>query len=143
MSRIWIRNHHDDGWITATWTHLKTAPVPFGETLWRHARTIADRNGSQNTREAEIAAAADELLDRAAAGPQNRSEAERRLTGRTAAASTGRDWPTLTPMDGPALAATPEPPADDRQSDAHDDDVADVIPLPVLDARKEAQTWRL
>lgn len=143
VSRIWIRNHHDDGWITATWTHLKTAPTPFGETLWHHARTIADRNGPQKAREAEIVAIADELLDRAAAGPQGRTKAERRLTGRSAAASTGRGWPAPTPADDAVPPVTPEPPVEDSQPDAHDDDIAEVIPLPVFDARKEAQTWRL
>ncbi|SIL43772.1 Mu transposase/integrase [Mycobacteroides abscessus subsp. abscessus] len=34
---------------------------------------------------------------------------------------------------------------DDEHLEATDDeiDVADVIPLPVFDARKEAQSWRL
>jgi putative transposase len=142
VSRIWIRNHHDDGWITATWTHLKTTPVPFGDTLWRHARTIADRNGSRKAREAEIAAIADDLLDRAAAGPPQRTKAERRLTGRTIAASAGRDWQTTSQPDRePPVTADP---VDNGQipSDSGED-VADVIPLPVFDARKEAQSWRL
>lgn len=143
VSRIWIRNHHDDGWITATWTHLQTSPVPFGETLWRHARTVADRNGSRKAQEAEIAAITDKLLDRAAAGPQERAKAERRLTGRTAATNAGRDWPIPSTSDTPVPPVTPEPPVDGSQLDAHDDDIAEVIPLPVFDARKEAQTWRL
>jgi hypothetical protein len=31
VTRIWVRNHHDGGWITVPWTHLHSAPVPFGE----------------------------------------------------------------------------------------------------------------
>jgi putative transposase len=142
VSRIWVRNHHDDGWITATWTHLKTAPVPFGDTLWRHARTIADRNGPQKPREAEIAAIADDLLDRAAAGPQGRTKSERRLTGRTIAASAGRDWPTALRPNS-ELAVLADPVGNGEISSDSGEDVADVIPLPVFDARKEAQSWRL
>lgn len=78
-------------------------------------------------------------MDRAAAGPQDRTKAERRVTGRTSAASTNRSWPTPTsPHDG---AATPE--VTDPVAAAEVNEVADVIPLPVFDARKEAQTWRL
>lgn len=116
--------------------------MPFGDTLWRHARAIADRRGPQKAQEAEIAAIADDLLDRAAAGPQERTKAERRLTGRTIAASTGRHSPSTSQPDRePPLAADP---ADNGQiaSDSGED-VADVIPLPVFDARKEAQSWRL
>ena len=61
VSRIWVRNHHEDGWLTATWTHLRSAPVPFGETLWRHARAVADGRGTQKAQEAEIAAIAEGL----------------------------------------------------------------------------------
>jgi putative transposase len=142
VSRIWIRNHHDDGWITATWTHLKTTPVPFGETLWRHARAVADRNGPQKAQEAEIAAIADDLLDRAAAGPQERTKAERRLTGRTIAASADRDWPTVSQPDREPP-GTKDPVENGQMSSDSGEDVADVIPLPVFDARKEAQSWRL
>ena len=39
VSRIWVRNHRDGGWITVPWTHLHGAPVPFGELAWDHARS--------------------------------------------------------------------------------------------------------
>jgi hypothetical protein len=38
VSRIWVRNHHDGGWLEATWTHLNTGPVPFGDLAWDHAQ---------------------------------------------------------------------------------------------------------
>lgn len=140
VSRIWIRNHHDDGWLGATWTHLRSAPVPFGEMLWRHARTVANRTGIQKAQEAEIAAVAEDLMDRAAAGPQGRTKAERRVTGRTSAASAGRGWPGVP---GPP-AEHGASPSDQTADDANGEDVvAEVIPLPVFDARKEAQSWRL
>lgn len=142
VSRIWVRNHHDDGWLAATWTHLRSAPVPFGESLWHHARTVANHRGTHKAREAEIAAIAEDLMDRAAAGPA-RSKAERRVTGRTSAASAGRTWPT--PPAPECDAPSPPPPAAHGavSDDDDDDDMAEVIPLPVFDARKEAQTWRL
>ncbi|SIN13172.1 Mu transposase/integrase [Mycobacteroides abscessus subsp. abscessus] len=109
-----MRDHHnEEGWISATWTHLRTSPVPFGDALWRHAHAQVRENGAHKAREAEIAAIADDLMDRAAQGPVDRPKSERRLTGRTTA------------------------------DEDVDDDVADVIPLPVFDARKEAQSWRL
>jgi putative transposase len=37
ISRIWIRNHHHGGWLSATWKHLRTAPAPFGEQAWNPA----------------------------------------------------------------------------------------------------------
>jgi hypothetical protein len=40
VSRIWVRNHHDGGWILAQWTLLKTAPMPFGQQAWEHARQM-------------------------------------------------------------------------------------------------------
>lgn len=33
ISRVWVRNHHGEGWLQAGWTHLRTAPVPFGADL--------------------------------------------------------------------------------------------------------------
>lgn len=31
ITRIWVRNHWDGGWIQVPWKHLRTAPAPFGE----------------------------------------------------------------------------------------------------------------
>ncbi|ORB70314.1 hypothetical protein BST44_23955 [Mycobacterium scrofulaceum] len=36
LSRVWVRNRHDDAWLAATWTHLRISPVPCGVALWRH-----------------------------------------------------------------------------------------------------------
>ena len=69
ISRVWIRNHHHGGWLTATWKHLRTAPAPFGEQAWNHARQLLAARGSDPATEAEIAAAAADLLDRAGQGP--------------------------------------------------------------------------
>jgi putative transposase len=102
ISRVWIRNHHHGGWLPATWKHLRTAPVPFGEQAWNHARRLLAARGSDPATEAEIAAAAADLLDRAGNGPEpgpagqaaarqgkaasrGRSARSRRVRGRTAA----------------------------------------------------------
>ena len=107
ISRIWIRNHHHGGWLTATWKHLRTAPVPFGEQAWTHARQLLAARGSDPATEAEIAAAAADLLDRAGQGPgpggaaapqqdqaaaRTRSPRSRRVAGRTAATAAPA-WP--------------------------------------------------
>ena len=121
ISRVWIRNHHHGGWLTATWKHLRTVPVPFGEQAWNHARQLLAARGSDPATEAEIAAAAADLLDRAGKGPEpgpggrgpqhgkaaagTRSPRSRRVAGR-AAATAAPQWPR------------PEPsPADDGEGD--------------------------
>lgn len=140
VSRIWVRNHHDEGWLAATWTHLRTHPVPFGDSVWQHARTVLAQRGQDQATEAEIARAADELLDRAAQGPAaSRVEfKDRRMAGRTRATTTPV-WPRPDTAE-PCVEAVPPPGGD---ADAEDTEIAHVIPLPVFDARKEAESWRL
>jgi hypothetical protein len=44
VSRIWVRNHWDGGWLTVFWKHLHRVPVPFGELAWNHAlQDLTDR----------------------------------------------------------------------------------------------------
>lgn len=97
VSRVWIRNHHHGGWITATWTHLRTTPTPFGELAWQHAREILARRGNDHATEAEIAQAAVDLLDRAEHGPptnESKSSArDRRVVGRTKATARAQPKP--------------------------------------------------
>ena len=45
VTRVWVRNHHDSGWIQVPWTHLRTGPAPFGEQAWDHARQMLARRG--------------------------------------------------------------------------------------------------
>jgi putative transposase len=166
ISRVWIRNHHHGGWLSATWKHLRTAPVPFGEQAWNHARQLLAARGSDPATEAEIAAAAADLLDRADQGPgpgpggqapprhqaagSTRSARSRRVRGRTAATAAPL-WPR--PAPGPAGSAGDEDEdcagpagAGDRpeQPDGQEAGTtpARVIPLPLFDARKEAEKWR-
>ena len=154
ISRIWIRNHHHGGWLTATWKHLRTAPVPFGEQAWNHARQLLAARGSDPATEAEIAAAAADLLDRAgqgpgpgepgstAAGPGSSPHAVTALAaGRRA--HRGHRYPGVAP---PGRRATrTRRPADGRAEQAAETESetppAQVIPLPLFDARKEAEKW--
>lgn len=150
VSRVWIRNHHDGGWITAMWTYLNTAPAPFGETAWRQAQQILARRGQDPTNEADIAAAVAALLDKAEAGPATPEAAgvvkrDKRVAARTRAASAA----------GPAWPRPADPPDSDAEAFASDDSsetavvdepsasagLAKVIPLAVFDAREEAKKW--
>ena len=157
ISRVWIRNHHHGGWLTAAWTHLRTAPVPFGEQAWNHARQLLAARGSDPATEAEIAAAAADLLDRAERGPEpgpggqgparqskaadgTRSPRSRRVAGRAAATATPQ-WPRPNP--GTDAGQEDEDSAGGRAGQPAEAETtsAQVIPLPLFDARKEAEKW--
>jgi len=139
ITRLWVRNHHDGGWITVPWKHLNSAPVPFGELAWKHAREILARRGQDQATEAEIAQAASDLLDRAGRGPEagdsSLTSRDKRVAGRTRATSTPDGF---RPGDGgPDPGAAPDDDSEETGAPA-----ADVIPLPIFDARKEAEKWR-
>ncbi|KAA0021375.1 Mu transposase C-terminal domain-containing protein [Antrihabitans cavernicola] len=135
VTRVWIRNRADDAWITAYWKQLRAVPQPFGQDAWNHARRVVAERGQQAPTEETITAAVDDLLDRAAA-PSNAGRAASSRKGRRVAARTratnsvASPIPPTEPVAGPALA----------EQDA-DDDIADVIPLPVFDPDKEAKSW--
>ena len=129
LSRVWARGHLAGGWIQATWTHLSSAAAPFGEQLWNRARRVLAERAEHQPDQAAIAAVAEELLDRAEAGP---SRSERRIAARAREAT----------------ATTPLPPAEPKAAEDEALDVEEetgplgkVIPLPVFDARKESQKW--
>jgi putative transposase len=137
VSRIWVRNHHDGGWIQAPWTHLRTGPAPFGDQVWDHARQMLARRGHDRATEAEIAHAAEALLDKAERGPSldKPTKKDRRVAGRARAVSAA-DRPL--PMPQPE----PVPAWDDQAEDDGDTgQMAEVIPLGVFDAHEEAKKW--
>lgn len=134
VTRVWVRNHHDGGWIQAPWTHLRTTPAPFGEQAWDHARKTLARRGLDPATEAEIAAAAAALLDTAEQGPRREkpTKKDKRVAGRTRAVSAA-------PRPTPPPSALP---VRDEEHDAEDDaELAKVIPLGVYNAREEAKKW--
>jgi len=146
ISRVWVRNHHDGGWITATWTHLHTTPAPFGELAWRHAVLQLGQRGQDPVTEQEIAQAASALLDRAEHGPEQgpamqakptrKNRRSQKVAGRTRATSP-RTWPdpTLPPPEPADELAEPDGQQDDQEVEAR---VAKVVPLGVFDPYQEA-----
>jgi putative transposase len=130
--------------------------VPFGEQAWNHARQLLAARGSDPATEAEIAAAAADLLDRAGQGPgagepaapqqdqaagRTRSPRSRRVAGRTAATATPA-WPRPAGEDeDPAADGRAEQAPGQPAGTGSETPPAQVIPLPLFDARKEAEKW--
>ena len=137
VTRVWIRNHRDGGWITAFWRQLHSTPQPFGDAAWQYARRIVAERDSNGPTEDTIKAAVDDLLDRAAPPPASRVRKKpaqaRRVAARTHAANQARPTTVGTPSEASTAAANLAPESDDP--------VADVIPLPVFDAEKESRRW--
>lgn len=141
ISRVWVRNHREGTWITAIWRHLRTAPTPMGELAWDHARRVLAERGTDPVTEEGIAQAAVDLLDRAADGPQaapdtpaRRRRKNRKVAARTRSTSTS-SWPRPNPV--------PVEPVETSSPDVEENEgaLADVVPLGIFDARKEAETW--
>src|SRR5712691_1796079 len=135
VSRIWVRNHRDGGWILAPWTYLKGRPAPFGEQAWDHDREVLARRGESPATEAEIARAADELLDRAGRGPAGgrQSRHDKRVAGRTRAIAADA-------LARPALPAGEPAPAEEAGNGQEEaSPAAEVIPLGIFDPFEEAK----
>jgi len=135
VSRIWVRDHWNGGWITVFWTQLRRVAAPFGELAWDHAR-----KSLPGATEAELADAVEDLLTRAGQGPGNAtgpgtglSRRDRRIAARTRAAQP-------VPTAEPALEQQDEPAADEADSTADERDK--VVPMPIFDPFREAAKWR-
>ena len=130
VSRVWVRDHHHGGWITAFWKHLHRVAAPFGELAWDHAR-----RGMPDGSEAEIADAVDALLTRANRGPEagaglaRPSRRDRRVTARTRATA---------PQPSPSQPVEPPEP-EPIETDEDAGPIAKVIPLGVFDPYQEAK----
>jgi hypothetical protein len=133
VSRIWVRDHWNGGWITVFWTQLHRVAAPFGELAWDHARKLLP-----GATEAELADAVEDLLTRAGQGPGDGngpapalSKRDRRVAARTRAVSpaAGHADPELASQEIPAAK---EPPAGQ----------APVVPMPIFDPFREAEKWR-
>ena len=131
-----------------TWTHLRTAPAPFGEPAWAHARDILARRGSDHATESEIAARPRTCSTRPgtargpAAGPARQDQAAGRTRSprsrRVARTRRGHRRPAVAPA-RPRRPGTAGPPAGREASEA--EPAGEVIPLPFFDAREEAKKW--
>ena len=128
ISRIWVRDHWNGGWITVFWTQLHRVAAPFGELAWDHARTADARapprpNSPTRSRTCSPGPAGARRLR----GPA--AKRERRVAARTRAA-------------GP-----PVPPAGPETSRGRggrngEGDGAAIVPMPIFDPFREAEKWR-
>jgi hypothetical protein len=133
ISRVWVRDHWNGGWITVFWTQLHRVAAPFGELAWDHARKLLPA-----ATEAELADAVEDLLTRAGQGPGDGSlpgpapgKRDRRVAGRTMAVH-------------PAAQAVPEPREDPAagEADGEEGGQAAIVPMPIFDPFREAEKWR-
>ncbi|AUA17284.1 DDE-type integrase/transposase/recombinase [Streptomyces sp. SID8382] len=141
VSRIWVRDHWNGGWITLFWKHLRKDGVPFGELAWDHARRQLPGAGRTATEE-EIAQAVDTLLHKAAAGPPERtppSRRDRRTAARTRAVDTASERLPASPA-GTADRSRHEDqkPGAETEDDTPDETTAKIIPLGIFDPFEEA-----
>jgi putative transposase len=137
VTRVWVRNHHDGGWITAYWRQLHSSPQPFGDAAWQYARRVVAERGTETPNEKTIKAVVDDLLDRAAppapARPRKKTAKARRVAARTAATTTAATSPDA-PSSHTAAAAS-------YSETEPEESIADVIPLPVFNPDNEAESW--
>ena len=150
VSRIWVRDHWNGGWITVFWTQLHRVAAPFGELAWDHAR-----RGLPGATEEQLADTVAGLLERANRGPGDTGEqmSADKLTrrDRRVAAQTKAAQPMPTPK--PAAPQLPEESDDDAvlepagagpvpsSRDGTEEDtgrLARVIPMPIFDPFAEA-----
>lgn len=130
VSRVWLRNHWESGWITLFWKHLRRDGVPFGELAWDHVRAQMP-----TAAEDEIAAAVQDLLRRANRGPRcdagpRPSKRDRRVAARTRA--------TTQQAESVASAEAAEPLVDEADQGEPGGQLAQVIPLGIFDPYQEA-----
>jgi hypothetical protein len=116
VTRVWVRDHYEGGWIMAPWSHAAVVAQPFADFTWRHARKIAAQRGLDSTNETAVAVVLAALLRRAGDGPG----AADRAVARTRAAAEVRNH--LPPDLLPAVVAGPD-----------DDDLPDADPAGPVD----------
>lgn len=143
---VWIRNHHDGGWITAYWRQLHTSPQPFGDDIWDYGRQIVAQRGITSPSEDEIETAVDSILDKASppAKPRKRNRKDQRAAARnTAAVSAQRPRPHI---DEPPQEREPAPRPDavadpSEKQEVEAPKLAKIIPLKIYDPQERADEW--
>lgn len=147
---VWLRNHRDGGkWITVPWRLLSTTATPFGELAWDHeARNLREQGG--NVTEEAIAAAVDDLMERMVTGPEDtpapaktprgrKGRRDHKVAARTQATSSpASPWPDRSAASAAVPAQLPAP-VEEETDDGQD--LAEVVPLKIFDAREEAKKW--
>jgi Mu transposase, C-terminal len=140
VSRIWVRDHWNGGWIIVFWTQLHRVAAPFGELAWDHARSR-----QPGATEDELAGAVADLLQRAGRGPGDpagetgqaeTARRDRRVAARTKAAQPLPIPGDAAPQPGDSAPAACDPGA--SPGGGRDDGLAEVIPMPIFDPFAEA-----
>ncbi|MFC9938561.1 Mu transposase C-terminal domain-containing protein [Nocardiopsis alba] len=119
LSQVWVRDTRSGGWISAPWTHQHLPRQPFADFTWRAARQVVAQRGGDDTDQAAVARALDQLLSRAGEGPAH----QRRAAARTRSA----------PSTLPSTTAPPPP----IQEPEEEQELAQVIPFGVFDPTAE------
>lgn len=107
VSRVWVRNHHGQGWMTVPWTHHRVVGQPFADFTWRASRKIAAQRGVDDTNEMAVAVILAAVLRRAETGPGTDRVLARTCTTREmtnhlpAELTTPPTQPALPPPDDP------------------------------------------
>ncbi|WP_237110098.1 Mu transposase C-terminal domain-containing protein [Nonomuraea sp. MG754425] len=137
VSRVWVRDHWNGGWITVFWKQLHRVAAPFGELAWDHTRRALP-----GATEEELADAVSDLLKRAHNGPGRDerpegaarfSRRDRRVAARTKAS------PVSTPIQAdPAQATAGSANRASQDGDGTEETLAKVIPMPIFDPFAEA-----
>ena len=133
VSRIWVRNHHGQGWITAGWTHQGVVGQPFADFTWRESRRIAAQRGVDDTNEMAVAVILAALLRRAGTGPGAdrvlaRSRAAREMSNHLPAELT-----TPAPAALPAATSVGDAEEGDQPAESVEIVVAEVVPFGMFD----------
>jgi hypothetical protein len=129
ISRIWVRDHWNGGWVTVFWTQLHRVAAPFGEMAWDHARARQPA-----ATEAELADTVDSLLRRAGAGPDGGARVKQDRRSRRIAARTRAAQKLPASQDRAQPGENQAPPAGSPDGDG----LAEVIPMPIFDPFAEA-----
>ena len=138
VSRIWVRDHWNGGWITVFWTHLHRVAAPFGELAWDHARQRpgpAAHRGRDRRRGRRPAAPRRPGPDASRDEPRSMRKRDRRVAARTKAASRRR---------GPGSQARPGTASRRPGAGApgrRGRPAGEVIPMPIFDPFGEAEKW--
>ncbi len=138
VSRIWVRHHHGQGWITAVWSHQAVVGQPFADFTWRASRRIAAQRGLDSTNEMAVAVILAALLHRSSTGPDaDRVLARTRLT-QEMTNHLPAELSTPLPLPSPTQAALPAAPANPAADEgagpvAADGATEEVVPFGMFD----------
>ncbi|MEV8328445.1 Mu transposase C-terminal domain-containing protein [Kitasatospora sp. NPDC056731] len=144
LSRVWVRDHHHGGWLTAPWTHMPMVRQPFADFTWRYARRIAAERGVDASNEMAVAVLLAGLLRRVEAGPGPEQRATARA--RAATAMPGRLPAALLSAATPALdpASLPLPSGESSESEIVEAEVVEsdeIVPFGVFDPLEDGGAW--